>query len=46
MVWNIGSVNEHEFQSAIITFIDIEYEKNMSCDNNATSFLLVDTFRH
>jgi hypothetical protein len=38
MVCNTGPVNEHEARSAIIPFVGIVIQKNMNCDNNATSF--------
>jgi hypothetical protein len=38
MVSNVGPVNEYEAQNAIIHFLDIiiAYEKNMSCNKDAT----------
>jgi hypothetical protein len=47
IVWNIGPVNEYEVQSVIIPFVGIILnKKNMSCDNNANSFLLVGMLQH
>jgi hypothetical protein len=45
MVWITRSVIEYEAQSALIPFVDIKIRKEMSCDNNATSFLLVSVLR-
>jgi hypothetical protein len=45
MVWNIGSANKYESQSAIIPFVALVMPKEWSCDNNATTFLLVGVLR-
>jgi hypothetical protein len=45
MVWTIGPVIEYEAQSAVITLVGIIMREEMSCDNNAISFLLVVVLR-
>jgi hypothetical protein len=45
MVWTTVSVNEYEAQSAIITLVGIIIREEMSCDNNAISFLQVPVLR-
>jgi hypothetical protein len=45
MVWNIGPVNEYEAQSAIIPFVGTIIRKNIRCEHNVISFLLVGVLR-